>query len=116
MNNAKMGMGMIEDMMNKMMKGAGSMPEICMKIMEQTMTTGAGANVSGFASPEMRGLFEEWQRSLEEEFIKCVKDSKKTSPSEIAAKLKVSQDTVLLLVGKLAREGKLIIGEIRVVE
>jgi hypothetical protein len=114
--NTKMGMGMMEDMMQSMMKGAGSMPEMCMKTMEQTTSAGAGANASGFASLEMRGLFEEWQRSLEEELIKCVKDSKKTSPSEIAAKLKISQDTVLLLVGKLAREGKLIIGEIRVVE
>jgi hypothetical protein len=113
-DNAKMGMGMMEDMMQSMMKGAGSMPEMCMKMMQQMTAAGEGANAGGFASPEMRGLFEEWQRSLEEELIKFVKDSGKTTPSDIAAQLKISQDTVLLLVGKLAREGKLIIGDIRV--
>ena len=110
--NAKMGMGMIEDMM----KGAGGMPEMCMKMMQQMTSAGEGTSAGGFASPEMLGLFEEWQRSLEEELIKFVKDSGKTSPSNIAAKLKISQDTVLLLVGKLAREGKLTIGVISVAE
>lgn len=112
--NSKMGMGMMEDMMQSMMKGAGSMPEMCMKMMQQMTSAVEGANAGGFASPEVRGLFEEWQRSLEEELIKFVKESKKASPSDIAAKLKISQDTVLLVVGKLAREGKLIIGDIRV--
>lgn len=115
-DNAKMGMGMMEDMMQSMMKGAGGMPEMCMKMMEQMSAAGEGTNAGGFASPEMRGLFEEWQRSLEEELIKFIKDSVKTRPSDIAAQLKISQDTVLLLVGKLARQGKLIIGEIRVSE
>ena len=110
--NAKMGMGMIEDMM----KGAGGMPEMCMKMMQQMTSADEGANGGGFASPEMRGLFEEWERSLGEELIKFVKESGKTTPSDIAAKLKISQDTVLLLVGKLARDGKLIIGDIRLSE
>jgi hypothetical protein len=110
--NAKMGMGMMEDMM----KGEGSMPEMCMKMMQHMTSAGEGANAGGFASPEMRGLFEEWERSLEEELIKFVKDSGKTTLSDIAAKLKISQDTVLLLVGKLARDGKLILGDIRVAE
>jgi hypothetical protein len=114
--NVKMGMGMMEDMMQSMMKGAGGMPEMCMKMMQQMTSAGEGANAGGFASPEMRGLFEEWERGLEEELIKFVKDSGKTTPSDISAKLKISQDTVLLLVGKLAREGKLIIGGIRVAE
>jgi hypothetical protein len=112
--NSKMGMGMMEDIMQNMMKGMGGMPEMCMKMMEQMTGANEGANSGGFASPEIRGLFEEWERSLEEELIKFVKNSGKTTPSDIAAKLKISQDTVLLLVGKLAREGKLIICDIRI--
>lgn len=116
-DSVKMGTGMMQDMMQNMMKGAGGMPEMCMKMMQQ-MAGGAveDANSSAFASPEMRGLFEEWERSLEEELMKLVKESGKTTPSDVASKLKISKETVLLLVGKLAREGKLIIDDIRVVE
>lgn len=112
--NSKMGMGMMEDMMQNMMERMGGMPETCMKMMQQMTGSGGGTNAGASASPEMRGLFEEWERSLEEELIKFVKDSGKTTPSDIAAKLKISQDTVLLLVGKLAREGRLILSDIRV--
>lgn len=114
--NAKKGMGMMEDLMQSMMMGAGSMPEMCMKMMQQMTSAGEGANAGGLASAEMRGLFEEWQRSLEDELLRFVKNSRRTSPPDIAARLKISQDTALLLVGKLAREGKLTIGEIRVVD
>lgn len=114
--NTTMQMGMMEDMMQTMMKRMGGMPEMCMKMMQQTAGVGGEAKTGAFDSPEMRGLFEEWERSLEQELMKHVKESGKTTPSDIAAKLKISQEIVLLLVGKLAREGKLTISDIRVAE
>ena len=109
--NDKMGMGMMQDMM----KGMGGMPEMCMKMMQQmTGSVTETASTASFATPEIRGLFEEWARALEDEIITFVKEKEKTSPPDIAAKLKISEESVLFLVGKLAREGKLIIGEIRV--
>lgn len=117
-DDAKMGMGMMQDMMQNMMQGmGGSMPEMCIKMMQQmTGFVTEAAHIASFSTPEMRGLFEEWARSLEEEIITFVKEKGKTNPSDIAAKLKVSEESVLFLVGKLAREGKLAIGEIRVSE
>lgn len=117
-DDAKMGMGMMQDMMQNMMQGmGGSMPEMCIKMMQQmTGSVTEAAHIASFSTPEMRGLFEEWARSLEGEIITFVKEKGKANPSDIAAKLKVSEESVLFLVGKLAREGKLAIGEIRVSE
>jgi len=112
--NTKAGMGMMQEMMQNMMKGTGSMPEMCAKMMQQMMGSATeSANAKSFTTPEMKGLFEEWARALEEEVIAFVKEKGRTNPSDIAAKLKISEESVLFLVGKLAREGKIIIGEIR---
>lgn len=113
-----MGMGMMSEMMQNMMKGmGGDMPEMCMKMMEQMSGSVAeAANIAALAGPEIRGLFEEWARALEEEITSFVKEKGKVNPSDIAAKLKISEESVLFLVGKLAREGKLVIGEIGVPE
>jgi len=113
-----MGMGMMSEMMQNMMKGmGGDMPEMCMKMMQQMSGSVAEAsNIAALATPEIRGLFEEWARSLEEEIITFVKEKGKANPSDIAAKLKISEESALFLVGKLAREEKLVIGEIGVPE
>ena len=113
-----MGMGMMSEMMQNMMKGmGGNMPEMCMKMMEQmTVSMNESAKTTSYATPEIRGLFEEWARALEEEIVTFAKENGKVNPSDIAAKLKISEESVLFLVGKLARERKLVIGEIGVPE
>lgn len=114
-DDAKMGMGMMQDMMQNMMKGMGGMPDMCMKMMQQmTGSVTETANIASFATPEMRGLFEEWARSPEEEIITFVKEKGKANPSDIAAKLKISEESIFFLIGKLVSERKLIISEIQV--
>jgi len=108
--NERMDIGMMQDMMQNMMGKMGGMPEMCMKMMQQMMGSGGGTT----ATPEMQGLFEEWKQSLEEELMSYVKEKGSTTPGDIASKLKISEDTALLLVGKLAREKRLIIGDIRI--
>lgn len=86
-----------------------------MKMAQQVMGSITGtASIASYATPELRGLFEEWARVLEEEIIAFVKQKEKTSPSDIAANLSISEESVLFLIEKLAREGRLILGEIRV--
>lgn len=111
MTNEKMDMGMMQDMMKNMMKGMPGMSDMCMKMMQQMM--GSATDTANIASSEMKGLFEEWLKILEGEIMTFIKEKEKTNPSEIAAQFKLSQDNVLLLIGKLARERKLTIGEIR---
>ena len=63
--------------------------------------------MASLATPEIRGLFEEWAKAVEGEILEFLKEQKTITPAEIAAKLKITEESVLFLVGKLAREGKL---------
>jgi hypothetical protein len=63
--------------------------------------------MASYATPELRGLFEEWVRAVEDEILAFVKEQGSAYPLDIAAKLKLSEESVLFLVSKMAREGKL---------
>jgi hypothetical protein len=65
------------------------------------------ASMASFATPEIRGLFEEWAKAVEEEILGFLKEKGSSEPSEIAAKLKISEESALYFIGKMARERKL---------
>ncbi len=117
-----MGMGMMSDMMQTMMQNlmkggaiSGGMTDMCIKMMEQMRSfMQESTYASSYATNEIRGLFEEWLKNVEEEIIGFVKEKGKASPEDIASKLKVSKESTLFFIGKLAREGKLSIGEIAI--
>ena len=103
------GMGM--EMMKKMGEGMGGMPpmmEMWMKMCQQM--TGAVIEIgkmASFATPELRGLFEEWVKEIEDEILEFLKEKESSNPPEIAGKLKISEESALFLVGKMAREKKI---------
>ncbi len=72
------------------------------------------ASMASFATPEVRGLFEEWARAVEEEIIELLKDKGLSGPSEIAAKLKISEESAVFFIGKMAREKKIKITGIKI--
>jgi Mn-dependent DtxR family transcriptional regulator len=72
------------------------------------------ASMASFATLEVRGLFEEWAKAVEEEILGLLKDKESVEPSEIAAKLKISEESALFFIGKMAREGKLKIIEVKI--
>jgi hypothetical protein len=63
--------------------------------------------LAGFASPELRGLFEEWVKALEGEVIEFLKEKGSCPPVDLAGQLKLTEESILFLIGKLVREGKL---------
>ena len=63
--------------------------------------------LAGFASPELRGLFEEWIKALEAEIIEILKEKGSCPPADLAAQLKLSEESILFLIGKLVKEEKL---------
>ncbi len=71
------------------------------------------ASMASFATPELRGLFEEWVKTVEEEILGFLKEKGSTEPSGIATKLKISEESVLFLIGKMAKEKKIKITGIR---
>lgn len=64
------------------------------------------ATMASVATPELRGLFEEWAKAVEEEIVAFLKEKGSSEPSEIASKLKISEESALYFIGKMAREKK----------
>ena len=72
------------------------------------------STMATYATPEVRGLFEEWAKAVEEEILAFLKEKGKANPSDISAKLNISEESALFFIGKMAREGKIVLGEIRI--
>lgn len=71
------------------------------------------STMASYATPEVRGLFEEWARVVEEEILEFLKEKGKAAPSDIATKLNISEESALFFIGKMAKEGKITLGEVR---
>ena len=107
-----MGGGMpMMDMMKNMMSGnqgkgeKGFNPMEMCKQMMQSMTQ--SREMAEFATPELRGLFEDWVRQIEDEILQFVKDRENVNTEEIAEKFKISEESAIYILGKLAQKGKL---------
>ena len=64
-------------------------------------------SVSPDATAEINGLFEEWLRAVEDEILEMFSKEKSLKPSGIAAKLKISEKSVIFFIDKMKKEGKL---------
>ncbi len=109
------GMGMppmMQQMMQKMMAG---IQEFNPMAMCQAMMTSVGkaAEMAAYATPEVRTLFEEWAGSVEDEVLALLKKRGGLDLPGLAAELKISPESALYFLGKLVREGKATISEIR---
>ena len=79
-----------------------------------TGSVAESSTMAAYATPEVRGLFEEWARVVEEEILAFVKEKGRVAPDAISGKLNISAASALFFIGKLAREGKIVIGEVRI--
>ncbi len=103
---------MMREMMSGMMSGTKDFNPAAMC---QAMMTSVGksAEMAAYATPEVRTLFEEWARSVEEEVWAALKARGPVDLATLAAALKIGPDSLLYFVGKLVREGKATIDSIR---
>ena len=86
-----------------------------MKMGQQVMGSVAEtANLASFATPEVRALFEEWAKLVEEEILAFIKDNAKATPADIAANMRLSEESTLYFLSKMLREGNITVGEIRI--
>jgi hypothetical protein len=69
----------------------------------------SGGQVTTYATPELRALFEEWLGQIEAEFLEFLQGGEAVAPENVADHFKLSKESAVFLLSKLAREGKIII-------
>jgi hypothetical protein len=77
--------------------------EMCKQMMSTISNT---SELATFATPEIRGLFEEWVRQVDEEVLNLLEKNNALTPEEITARLKISRESVIYFLSRLAQRGK----------
>jgi hypothetical protein len=65
------------------------------------------AELATYATPELRVLFEEWLGQIEAEILEFLKGREAVTPEIVAEQFKLSKDSAVFLLSKMAREGKI---------
>ncbi len=90
--------------MMKGMMGQGFSPmEMCRGMVESITKT---SEMAAYATPELRALFNDWLEQLDAELLDFLKDREATTPEEVAGRFKLSRESAVFLMARLAREGK----------
>jgi hypothetical protein len=63
--------------------------------------------LASYSTPELRSLFDDWLGEIERLVGQYINDRRKADPQEIASRFKLRQDSVIFIMSKLAREGKI---------
>ncbi len=81
--------------------------------MAGTVKVGKAAEMAAYVTPEVRMLFEEWARSVEDEMLAVLKARGPLDLAGLAGALKISPESALHFLGRLVREGKATISGIQ---
>jgi hypothetical protein len=90
-------------------EGAREMPwDMCRKMMG-AMTE--GTQTARFATPEVRGLFDEWAAQIEEELLQFTKDAGGVDVQKAAEHFRLSKESTIYFLTRLAQKGKIEFGK-----
>ncbi len=64
--------------------------------------------LSSYATPELKNLFNDWLTEIEQLITSFVNKKNHVDPDEVAREFKLQRDSVIFIISKLAREGKII--------
>lgn len=103
---------MMREMMERMGAGGGGFDPaaMCQAMMS---SVGKSAELAAYATPEIRTLFEEWARSVQDEVLTTLRSRGPLDLEALAGALKISPESALFFLGRLVREGKASIGAVR---
>jgi len=91
--------------MMKGMMGEGFNPmEMCRGMVGSSTKS---AEMAIYATPELRALFEEWLGQIEAEILDFLKGREAVAPENVVEDFKLSKESAVFLLSKLAREGKI---------
>jgi hypothetical protein len=65
------------------------------------------SDIATFATPEIRSLFEEWVRQIEEEIEEYITKNSTSEPGIIASHFKISKESAIYFLSRLAQKGKI---------
>lgn len=102
---ARQGGNMDPREMMKGMMGEGFNPMEMCRGMVGSITK--SAEMATYATPELRMLFEEWMAQLEAEVLEFLKGREAVVPEDVAGHFKLSKESAIFLLSRLAREGKI---------
>ena len=57
-----------------------------------------------YSTPELRGLFNDWVHSIEKELLDFLKMRKKVDPDEVSKHFRLTRESVIFILGKLAKD------------
>jgi hypothetical protein len=98
-------MGMMGNMMSGKDNGNNDMPwDMCKKMMSN-ITKSTELAVS--ATPEIRQLFEDWARQIEEEIMTFTEQTKNIDVDAIQKHFKLTRESVLYFLNRLAQKEKI---------
>jgi hypothetical protein len=105
MINEKGGMPMM-GMMRKMMEGMGDFNPM---EMGKTMMSAVAqvSEMSFYATPEIRAMFEEWLASVEDEIFEFIHKENEINPDNIAKHFKISESASKFFLNHLAASGRI---------
>jgi hypothetical protein len=69
-----------------------------------------GAQTARFATPEVRGLFDEWAAQIEEEMLQFAKETGEVDVERAAEHFKLSKESTIYFLTRLAQKGKIHFG------
>jgi FeoC like transcriptional regulator len=102
-------------MMGQMMAGIEGFDPMAMC---QAMMTSVSksAEMAAYATPEVRALFEEWARSVEEEVGAALNEAGRLGLDQLAARLKISPESVMYFLARLVKAGTVSASDVKVAE
>ena len=63
--------------------------------------------LSSYATPELKNLFNDWLTEIERLITAFVNKKNRVDPDEVASEFKLQRDSVIFIISKLAREGRI---------
>lgn len=63
--------------------------------------------LSSYATPELKNLFNDWLSEIEQLITAFVNKKNRVDPDEVAREFKLQRDSVIFIISKLAREGRI---------
>ncbi len=63
--------------------------------------------LSSYATPELKNLFNDWLTEIEQLITAFVNEKNRVDPDEVARQFKLQRDSVIFIISKLAREGRI---------